>query len=191
MDDAWSESISWTWSHTDRLCSSTLSGWECNKLIPDFGLCDLWGDVRKNKSLYLEGKHKVSRVMKRTKVHCGSGAVKMVMEWQKDNNGISLSRKAQEKYSKKLMMDFFSVPFKSCTHTCTTIQNIDIFIKAHNLSVPWFVLWITCHEYILQMQDSTVRVTTSERFSEHHFLVQSIRFWLSEVLGSSQKAYHI
>lgn len=95
----------------------------------DFDLCDLWGDVRKNKSLYLEGKHKVSGVMKRTKVHCSSGAVKMVMDWQKDNHGISLCKKStrREKHSKKLMMDF-SVPFKSCTHTCITIQKKKMYI---------------------------------------------------------------
>lgn len=101
MDDAWSESISWTWSHTDQLCSSTAM-WLRNVMNwsqTDFGLCDRWGGVRKNKSLYLEGKHKVNRVMKGAKAHCGSGTVKMVMEWQKDNHGISLSRRQQEQKS--------------------------------------------------------------------------------------------
>lgn len=55
--------------------------------------------MRKNKSLYLEGKHKASRVVKGAKVHCASGTVKMVMEGQKDNHRISLSRKEQEEKS--------------------------------------------------------------------------------------------
>lgn len=95
MDDAWWDSMPWTWSHRDQLCAST-SMWLWNVINwsqTGFGLCDLWGVVRKSKSLYLEGKHKVSRAMRGAKVHCGSGTVKIVMEWQKDDHGTSLSRK--------------------------------------------------------------------------------------------------
>ena len=112
MDDAWSESVPWTWLHTDQLCSSTAM-WLRNVINwsqTDCGLCDFLGGVRKNKTLYLEGKHKVSRVMKVAKVRCGSGTVKMVMEWQKGNHGISLSRREQEEKSVQRNAWYISFP---------------------------------------------------------------------------------
>lgn len=157
-----------------------------------FGLCDLWGGVRKNRSLYVEEKHKVSGAMEQM---C-TAAQELSGCWWNDKRMIKgypwQERTRREKCSKKFLVYFFSAHLKAS-------QNIKKRIYSENVNtqyfaIRWFLLWIKLSLIHHTIHNSSIHFIIREIFCEHHFpslihLVLIVRsnwcLWASDMKGQT------